>query len=270
MGREESMAELTMAGGASRIAVYGARLGLALAVLSVVLLALAPIGWRAGLWHFRTSFWYLMEPAFFVGAGAAVVSLLSLIGWSGMDNASRGMALAGIVAGAILVYWPLQFYAKIYPLPILNTTPLPRIHDITTDIQNPPAFSAPVLAARAAEKGNSTDYDPKVGAQQQQGYPDVAPLTTTLPPAEAYKRALAAAQGMSGWQVGANDPASGRIEASQSTLFMGFTDDIVIRVTPDGSGSRIDMRSESRQGISDFGVNASRIRSYMAALKQQL
>jgi uncharacterized protein (DUF1499 family) len=75
---------------------------------------------------------------------------------------------------------------------------------------------------------------------------------------------------MSGWQVGASDPASGRIEASQSTLFMGFTDDIVIRVTPDGSGSRIDMRSESRQGISDFGVNANRIRRYMAALKAQL
>jgi uncharacterized protein (DUF1499 family) len=261
------MAEMTMTAGASRIWVYGARLGFTLAVVSVILLALAPIGWRAGLWHFRTSFWYLMEPAFFCGAGAAVISLLSLIGWSGMGSGSRSMLLVGLVAGAILVYWPLQFYAKIYPLPILNTTPLPRIHDITTDTQNPPAFSAAVLAARAAEKGNTTDYDPKVGAQQTQGYPDLAPVTTTLPPADAYQRALAAAQGMSGWRIVTNDPASGRIEASQSTLFMGFTDDVVIRVAPDGAGSRIDMRSESRQGISDFGVNAARIRKYMAALK---
>jgi uncharacterized protein (DUF1499 family) len=261
------MAELAITGGASRIGVYGARLGLALVLISVVLLALAPIGWRAGLWHFRTSFWYLMEPAFFVGLGGAVVSLLSLFGWSGIDNASRGMAMVGLVAGAFLVYWPLQFYAKIYPLPILHTTPLPRIHDITTDTENPPAFSAAVLTARAAQKGNSTDYDPKVGAQQKQGYPDLAPLKTSLPPAEAYRRALATAQGMSGWRIVSEDPASGRIEASQSTPFMGFVDDIVIRVTPDGSGSRIDMRSESRQGMSDFGVNAGRIRRYMAALK---
>jgi uncharacterized protein (DUF1499 family) len=208
-----------------------------------------------------------MAPAFFVGLGAAIVSLLSLIGWSGMDNAGRGMALVGLVAGGILVYWPLQFYAKIYPLPILNTTPLPRIHDITTDTENPPAFSAAVLTARAAEKGNSADYDPKVGAQQKQGYPDLAPLETSLPPAEAYQRALATAEGMSGWRIVGADPASGRIEASQATLFMGFVDDIVIRVAADGSGSRIDMRSESRQGISDFGVNAGRIRRYMAALK---
>ena len=151
------MADVTMTAGASRIAVYGARLGLGLVALSVILLALAPIGWRAGLWHFRTSFWYLMEPAFFVGLGAAIVSLLSLIGWGGMDNASRGMAIVGLLAGAILVYWPLQFYAKLYPLPILNTTPLPRIHDITTDTEKPPAISAAVLAARAAVKGNSTD-----------------------------------------------------------------------------------------------------------------
>jgi uncharacterized protein (DUF1499 family) len=267
---EENMADMTMTAGVSRIGFYASRLGLALAVLSVVLLALAPIGWRTGLWHFRTAFWSLMEPAAFVGAAGAVVSLLALIWWGSMDTASRTMTIVGLVAGAVLVYWPLQFYAKIYPLPILNTTPLPRLHDITTDTEHPPAFSAATLMARAAEKGNSTDYDPKVAEQQKQGYGDIAPVKTALAPAEAYQRALAAAQGMSGWRIVTNDPASGRIEASQSTLFMGFTDDVVIRVAPDGSGSRVDIRSESRQGISDFGVNANRIRGYIGALNQRL
>lgn len=264
------MADTTMSLGASRAGFYLARLGLALAVLSVVLLALAPIGWRAGLWHYGKSFWYLMEPAAFIAGGALVVSVVALFFWAGMGGGSRAIAIAGVIAGAVLVYWPVQFYAKIYPLPILGTTPLPRIHDITTDTENPPAFSAAILAARAAEKGSTTDYDPKAGALQKQGYADIAPVKTALPPAEAYKRARAAAQSMSGWRIVTDDPAAGRIEASQSTRFMGFTDDIAIRVAPDGSGSRIDIRSESRQGISDFGVNANRIRSYIGALRQQL
>jgi uncharacterized protein (DUF1499 family) len=262
MGREESMAEMTMAAGASRIGVYGVRLGFALAVLSLILLALAPIGWRTGLWHFRTSFWYLMAPAAWVGIAAGVVSLVSLFWWGAIETGGRIMALVGLVIGGVMFYVPWSFYHT------LNT--VPRIHDISTDTENAPAFSAAILTARAAEKGNSADYDTKVGAQQKQGYPDLAPVTTTLAPAQAYERALAAAQGMSGWRIVTNDPADGRIEASQSTLFMGFTDDVVIRVTPEGSGSRIDMRSESRQGISDFGVNAGRVRRYVAALKAQL
>jgi uncharacterized protein (DUF1499 family) len=109
-----------------------------------------------------------------------------------------------------------------------------------------------------------------VAAQQKEAYPDLAPMKSALPPAEAFRRALAAAQAMSGWTIVTNDPATGRIEGRQRTLFMGFTDDFVIRVVADGSGSRIDMRSESRQGRSDFGVNAQRIRAYMTALKAQL
>ncbi|MGO8916242.1 MAG: DUF1499 domain-containing protein [Stellaceae bacterium] len=264
------MAELTMSAGASRLAHYVPRLGFALVVLSAVLLALAPIGWRLGLWHFRTSFWYLMEPAVFVGAAGFVVSLIALAWWGGMSGGGRVLALLGLVGGALFIYYPVQFYARIAPLPLLHNTPLPRIHDITTDAANPPVFAA-TLVARAAEAGNSTAYaGPDLARQQQAGYPDIAPLQTALPPAEAFKRALAAAVAMPGWTIVKSDPASGTIEGSQRTLFMGFTDDFVIRVSADGAGSRIDMRSESRQGISDFGVNAERIRSYLAALKPSL
>jgi uncharacterized protein (DUF1499 family) len=95
-------------------------------------------------------------------------------------------------------------------------------------------------------------------------------VKTGLPPDQAFARALGAAQGMSGWTIVTNDAASGRIEAYQRTTFMGFTDDIVVRVAADGAGSRIDVRSESRQGQSDFGVNAKRVRAYEEALKQKL
>jgi uncharacterized protein (DUF1499 family) len=263
------MAEMTMSRGGSRLGYYIPRLGFGLTLLSGLMLAAGPIGWRLGLWHFRTVFWNFMEPAFFIAAGALAVSLLALIWWGAASHGGRLLTIIGILGGALLAYYPLQFYAKVRSLPIINNTPLPRIHDITTDISNPPQFQA-TLAARAAEKGNSTTYDPKVGQQQQAAYPDIAPLKTPLPPIEAFKRAQAAAEGMAGWTIVKSDPQAGTIEGSERTLFMGFTDDFVIRVSADGAGSRIDMRSLSRQGTSDLGVNAARIRRYMARLKAKL
>jgi uncharacterized protein (DUF1499 family) len=264
------MAELTMSAGTGRLAPYVPRLGIALVVLAGVLLALAPVGWRLGLWHFRTSFWYLMEPAVFIGAAGFVVSLIALVWWGGLSAGARLVTLLGIIGGAVFVYYPVQLYARVAPLPLIHNTPLPRIHDITTDPANPPVFAA-TLAARAAEDGGTATYGgPALAKQQQAGYPDIAPLMTALPPAEAFKRALAAAQAMPGWTIVKSDLAAGTIEGSQRTLFMGFTDDFVIRVSADGTGSRVDMRSESRQGVSDFGVNAKRIRAYLAALKPAL
>jgi uncharacterized protein (DUF1499 family) len=75
---------------------------------------------------------------------------------------------------------------------------------------------------------------------------------------------------MPGWTIVASDAETRRIEATQQSRWFRFTDDIVIRVAGDVTGSRIDMRSASRQGRSDFGVNAARIRAYMGALRQRI
>jgi uncharacterized protein (DUF1499 family) len=194
---------------------------------------------------------------------AAVVSLLALaVGCPRLGR--RGLAIAAIslAAGAVLAYIPWQYDHR------LKT--LPRIHDITTDTENPPTYVA-ALPARAAEKANSATYAGReVAEQQKAAYPDVAPLKVGLPPEQAFGRALDTAKAMPGWSVVAADPAAGRIEARQTSLWFRFTDDVVIRVAAEATGSRIDMRSESRQGRSDFGVNAGRIRAYMAKLKQQL
>ena len=71
-----------------------------------------------------------------------------------------------------------------------------------------------------------------------------------------------------GWAILATDPQAGRIEASERSFWYGFTDDIVVRVAAAGAGSRIDVRSSARQGRSDLGVNAARIRAYLARLKR--
>jgi uncharacterized protein (DUF1499 family) len=72
------------------------------------------------------------------------------------------------------------------------------------------------------------------------------------------------------WKIDASNPGSGRIEATATTLWFGFKDDVVIRIQPDPSGSRLDIRSASRVGISDVGKNAARIRAFRKRMDKRL
>ncbi|HUP94349.1 MAG TPA: DUF1499 domain-containing protein [Burkholderiales bacterium] len=138
------------------------------------------------------------------------------------------------------------------------------IHDITTDTDNPPQFVA--LRAAREKSPNGPEYGgEKIAQQQKAGYPDIQPLVLNESPARTFERALAAARSM-GWDIAAASPEEGRIEATATTRWFRFKDDVVIRVTPAATGTRIDMRSKSRIGRSDLGTNAKRIRAYFAAL----
>jgi uncharacterized protein (DUF1499 family) len=234
-------------------------LALALAGAAVVLLALAPIGWRAGLWHFRFSLLTLMPWAAYFGLAAVIVSILALaIGLVRRDWRGITLGLVALIGGGLVAYVPWH-YDQIRQA-------VPSIHDITTDTDSPPAFVA-VVALRQGEGVNPVAYEgAKIAEQQRRAYPDIVPLTLGLAPDAAFRRALDTAEQM-GWTIIASDKATGRIEASQRSRWMGFTDDIVVRVTPASAGSRIDLRSSSRYGRSDFGVNAARIRAYLTALR---
>jgi uncharacterized protein (DUF1499 family) len=240
----------------------GAFLGGGLAVAALLMLALSPVGWLAGWWHYSFAF-RLMAASGVVASAAAIVSLLILaIGWTELN--ALGVVIAGVALamGVVLAYVPWQYKRTLHSVP--------RIHDITTDTENPPPFAA-VLPMRSAEQAATAVYEGSELARLQKiAYPDVVPLQVRLPTAKAFELALESAKTMPGWMIVASEPAEGRIEASQKSRWFRFTDDIVIRVSAEGSGSRIDMRSTSRQGRSDFGVNAARIRSYMAAVKQRL
>jgi len=230
-----------------------------IAVVAVVLLVLGPIGWRAGWWHFRFAFQTLMPWAGYCGIAAlAVAALALLVARSRIQWRGVALAIVAFAAGLLIAYVPWHYDR-------MRTT-LPPIHDITTDPDNPPAFAA-VVAARTAEGGNPVAYEgAKIAEQQRQAYPDIAPLSLALPPDGAFNRALDAAQRM-GWTIVAADDRAARIEASDRSRWFGFTDDIVIRIAPSGSGSRVDVRSSARLGRSDFGVNAARVRNYLGALR---
>jgi uncharacterized protein (DUF1499 family) len=123
-------------------------------------------------------------------------------------------------------------------------------------------------AARDAAP-NGADYKTDENAEaQKKGYPDIQPLIAPdVAPADMFKRAEATAKAMN-WEIAASEPNEGRLEATDTTAWFGFKDDIVIRVTAEGTGSRLDIRSMSRVGKSDIGKNAERVRAFLAKVKE--
>ena len=216
----------------------------------------AGLGTRWGLWHFRTGFMLLTWAAY----GALAVVVLGLVALVVNRSSSKAIffALASIILALFVVGIPWQMKQR--------AQHVPPIHDITTDTANPPAFVA-ILPLRA-NAPNSIEYKgTEIAAQQKKAYPDLQPLSLNVPPDVAFQRALRAARN-AGWDIVESRPDQGRIEATDTTLWFGFKDDIVVRVTSLDSGSRIDVRSVSRVGKSDVGTNASRIRNYLLKIQR--
>lgn len=227
--------------------------GFLLALIAGLALFLAGTGSRLGWWEFRSGFTVLTWAAY-GGLAAAALSLGGMV-VARPGGARRGflLALIGLIGGLVIAWIPWQWGQ--------TAKRLPMIHDISTDTDTPPVFVA-VLPLRAGAP-NSADYGgPEIAAQQRAGYPDLKPLVLQEPPSQAFTRALAAAREM-GWEIVASEPNEGRIEATATTFWFGFKDDVVVRVTPSNGGSRIDVRSVSRVGRSDVGANAKRISAYL-------
>lgn len=232
--------------------------GVALACLLAMLGS--GFGNRTGMWDYRAALTTLRWSVY-IAAGAGVVALAGLV----LAATARAGMLAAVGAAGVLI-------ALVLVLPAWNlqriASQVPRIHDITTDIENPPQFVA-LLAVRQKAPNGAVYGGPKLAKEQQAGYPDIKPAVLDSPPAQVFDRALAVAKKM-GWEIAGADAAQGRIEATATTFWFGFKDDIVIRITPaSNGGSRLDMRSMSRVGRSDIGTNAKRIRAFLAALEMR-
>jgi len=230
---------------------------LLLALIAALLLLLAGPGTRFGWWEFGTGF-LMMRWAFFAGLAGAALALVLLAIPRTRRGAGATLALALVIgAGTAWVPWNgLQ-----------TVRSLPYIHDITTNTENPPVFVA-VLPLRA-DAPNPPDYaGEEVAAEQRKAYPEIRSLRLDLPPALAFEQALAIARDQ-GWDIAAAVPEDGRIEATATTFWFGFKDDVVIRIVPDNGGSVVDMRSKSRVGRSDVGANAARIRSFLGTLGER-
>ncbi|CAN5646966.1 hypothetical protein BH23PSE2_BH23PSE2_02920 [soil metagenome] len=233
-----------------------ARMVFVLSVLSAALLLVAGPGTRLEWWSFRTGF-TLMRWAAYLGLGVAGLAMLGLL-LPRVRRAQTGLLLAALAIAAIVAWVPWHG--------LRQARTLPPIHDISTDTVDPPAFVA-VLPLRA-DAPNIAEYAGEaIATQQRAGYPELQPLLLDLPVDAAFARAQQAAEQM-GWEIVAADPGNRRIEATDTTFWFGFKDDVVVRVRPEGEGSRIDVRSVSRMGGSDVGANAARIRAYLRRLQR--
>jgi uncharacterized protein (DUF1499 family) len=191
-----------------------------------------------------------------LAAVAAILGILTII-VAGLYK-RWGTVLTGAVAAVVaiaLIAMPVQMKQR--------AQTVPPIHDITTDMDNPPAFVA--LAGAREEAPNAVDYPGfETARQQQAAYPMLQPITLTVPMArvQTATRDLIAARD---WQLVGASPTT--LEATATTRWFGFKDDVVIRLTDTSDGVRVDMRSASRLGKSDLGTNAERIQDFLEDLQ---
>jgi hypothetical protein len=237
-------------------------------IVALVLLALAGPGYRLGV--------VPLVPAL-LGAALAfalfivtfIVGGIGLLGQRGRASSDSRPAKA-IIAIALV-------FTVLAGVWIARAGGIPAIHDITTDLDDPPMFKDIVPVRAAAQAANAPEYqrvesvrgkELDVPGAQRSAYPDIQPLVLPQPPERAAQLAHEAARDM-GWDIVAFAPAEGRIEGTDTTFYFGFKDDVVIRVRPDAAGSRIDVRSESRVGLGDAGTNVKRVRAYLAKLRER-
>lgn len=243
----------------SRLATLALRLVIFGAVAAVIAVAVT----RFGLLDFRPG---LLG----VAGGMLIVAIGTLMGIIGvirglMGKPGLGTAIASAVLGVLVLAYPVSTAAV--------GASVPPIHDITTDLEDPPQFVA-VLPLRG-EGTNPVDRSAENLAQmQREAYPQLQTLSVSDEPAAVFDAALQEAEAQ-GWlvadAVAPENGEPGRIEATDTTLLFGFKDDVVIRIEGDGPGrTLVDMRSVSRVGESDLGANAARIEGFLDGLKGRL
>lgn len=201
---------------------------------------------------------YGMRIAVVSGAVALVLALIQVIFMR--KTISWPITGIAVICAAVAVIMPLSLMMK--------AKSVPPIHDITTDLVNPPKFVA-ILALRA-DAPNPAEYQgEEIASQQREAYPELQTQKFQKTSDQVFDAALVAVKGM-GLEVVNSDKTLGLIEAYDTTTFFGFVDDMVIRIQSDGQMTLLDARSKSRVGKSDIGKNAERLNTLIAGIKSNL
>jgi len=242
----------------TRLARLLATGGLVVALGCALAALVAGLGYRFGWWHYRAGI-LTLAVVFWTAATAAVACAIAAILAARRADLRRPLVLGlfGLVISGVTAWVPYDLRAA--------ASRLPPIHDITTDLADPPKF------VRAASLRGPDDHPvayggPAIGDQQKKGYADIAPLVLKAPREKVFAAAQAALTAM-GLELTDADAAQGHIEATATSLVFGFKDDVVVRIADAPGGTKVDVRSMSRVGRSDLGMNAKRIREFQARLK---
>jgi len=243
---------------------------LIMALAPAVVIVLGAVGTKLGLWSWK------------IGFGAVMVRGPFGIGWApALAMLAIALALIGVIVSIRAGLWRRSLAALLISLATMGAfiylggqaKKAPPIHEAATDWREPMMFSDAVMRSRGPE-ANPVEASPVAATMggkpmsdvNEQTCPGAKPVLLPKPQAEAYAAAKAALTAK-GLEIVTDDPASGRLEAVATSFWYGFKDDLMVRVQPDGSGSRIDIRSISRVGVSDLGQNCKRVTALVAAMR---
>jgi uncharacterized protein (DUF1499 family) len=270
-----------------RLLIVGAAATAAIGV--PVWFVVTAFGGKYGLWTPLEAFRHVLTTAGLPGFGGGfllpltaalgVAALIVAVVFRFMFGAKNSPGPGGYVAGVAALAVGLAPMGMI-AFAAGSRGEIPPIHDISTDTQDPPQFTASLIERREQDGArNSVDYASKTNPAdgrplpevQAEAYPEVQPIMLAVTPELAYQAALEVAREM-GWTVSTASEGAMMFEATATSFWFGFKDDIVVRITEtdDESGARVDARSVSRVGTSDLGANAARLEAFSDALRSSV
>jgi uncharacterized protein (DUF1499 family) len=228
--------------------------------------------WSVRISLFAVLLWVLGPLLSFVGLlpglyGFMLYGLGALLGFlgvvAGIIAAVRGRVRPGLVAVGIGLA-----VIVVVAAPGVLAGGRPRINDISTDLEDVPAFTQAQSQPENRERnlGYPEEFKPVV----RDFYKNLKPLSVSAPPEAVFQQALTLAREQPQWTVTAVDPLARTFEGVVQTRLFRFRDDFIVRVRPEGEGARVDMRSKSRVGKGDLGANAQRIEHFLEALKARV
>lgn len=235
---------------------------------SVLVALIMSVGSGQGWWHFRVGLSSLRY-VFYAAAAGVAVALIALLLGRRVGKFLLLNLLALVVAVGFLLY-----LGSLYR----TATSLPPIHDITTNLADMPQFGRLTVREdnfKSVEKTDRDDLRPLAPEARwrrlhAEAYGDLRTMRVPTDVAETIRRAEGLARER-GWEIARADPAAGVLEATETSLFYRFKDDVVLRARAaagGAAGTDVDMRSISRVGGSDVGMNAKRIRSFLEDLQR--
>ena len=229
-------------------------------VVAAVCMPLGALGTKVGLWGFPVGIFGFLGAAAILAVVGLVVGFVCLIiaVRRGLADERKSTAVALVLCVLVLAVLGNQF---------MIASSYPAIHNISTDLDDPPQFSA-LLATREAASANPLDYDTATLEIHRAGYPELNGVVVSGSVQAVTARAVEVVDAL-GIEVVASDPSAGVVEGTATTFWFGFKDDVVVRVraADDGGGSLVDVRSVSRVGQGDLGANARRISEILNGLE---
>ncbi len=239
---------------------FSLKLAFILTLITPVTALISGLGVRHGLWHFTTGF-SILKYSVFAATLALVLTVIAMgTAYIGHQHVFTKRTLYALMVSLVVSVTPFVYLSEFRKIPTLA--------DATTDFEVPPGF----IDLEPLRKGmNSSDYiGEEAAALQQRYFPELEGLVTGYSQEQLIAIAEDVAREM-GMEIVSSSPDVGRLEATDTTLWFGFKDDLVVRILPYPGGNTVmDVRSASRVGRLDGGVNAKRIQQLLAGVRARL